>query len=381
MKNIRILHLLSNWKWTERSEPAVDLALAQMHMGARVSFCCGRSPGGHDDDVAYYARRKGLTSVHVLGMPKHLRVSAALRDYGRLKKIIKKFTPDIIHCHMRNAHVMAALIRKFSGKPLIVNSSYNPDSPRNDLRSRFLFRFCNDGLIVINEKSRTKALADGGFSAGSVRIAEPAIDLDRFSPERRISENLNSFGLPQGAFVIGMVTRIRDTRRIDLPLAALHALAEKFPHLTLLLVGRGRKGAVESVVEKPAGEMGILDRVILPGYCDGERLVGAYRAMDVMVYPIPGSDKSCRTVREAMAAGLPVIAPGIGFLPELIEDNVTGRLMDFSWESLAKILQELVPDKTKVNELGRRALETARQRFSTKLQAQRTLEFYDKLLK
>ena len=178
-----------------------------------------------------------------------------------------------------------------------------------------------------------------------------------------------------------MVTRIRDTRRIDLSLAALHALAEEFPHLKLLLVGRGRKGAVESVVEKPAGEMGILDRVILPGYCDGERLVGAYRAMDVMVYPIPGSDKSCRTVREAMAAGLPVIAPGIGFLPELIEDNVTGRLMDFSWESLAKILQELVPDKTKVNELGRRALETARQRFSTKLQAQRTLEFYDKLLK
>jgi glycosyltransferase involved in cell wall biosynthesis len=381
MKNIRILHLLSNWKWTAVSEPAVDLALAQMHMGARVSFCCGRSPGGQNDDVAYYARRKGLTPVHVLEMPKHLHVFAALRDYSRLKKIVKEFAPDIIHCHMRNAHLMAALIRKFSTRSLIVNSIYNPDGPRNDLRSRFLFRFCNDGLIVINEKSRTKALAESGFSAGSVQIAEPAVDLDRFSPDRRISENMNSFGLPPDAFVIGMVTRIRDTRRIDLPLAAVHALADQFPQLRLLIVGRGRKGAVASVVAKPAGEMGILNRVILPGYCDGDRLVAAYRAMDVMAYPIPGSDKSCRTVREAMAAGLPVIAPGIGFLPKLIEDNVTGRIMDFNSESLAKILQELVLDETKLRELGQRALETARQRFSAKLQAQRTLEFYDELLR
>ena len=377
---MRILHLLSNWKWTELSEPAVDLALAQMHAGARVMFCCGRPPVGQEDDVAYYARRRGLTPVHVLEMPKHLRILAALRGYGQLKEIVNDFAPDIIHCHMRNAHMMAALVRNFSDRPLIVNSSYNPDGPGNDLRSRFLFRFCNDGLIVINEKSRTKALAEDGFSADCVRIAEPAIDIERFSPERAITENPDSFGLPGGAFVIGMVTRIRDTRRIDLSLAALHALAQEFPHLTLLLVGRGREGAVESVVQKPAGEMGILDRVILPGYCDGDRLVAAYRAMDVLVYPFPGSDKSCRTVREAMAAGLPVIAPRIGFLPELIEDKVTGRLIDFSWESLANILRELVPDQTNVNGLGQRALTTARQRFSPKLQAQRTLEFYDKLL-
>ena len=381
MTKVRILHLLSNWKWTAVSEPAVDLALAQMHMGAQVSFCCGRSPDGQPDDVAYYARRKGLNCVHVLELPKHLRVWAALRDYGRLKEIIKELAPDILHCHMRNAHLLAALIRIFFTRLPIVNSSYSPSGPRSDLRSRFLFRFYNDGLIVINEKSRTIALTERGFPAGSVRVIEPAIDLDRFSPDRQIAENPDSFGLPQGAFVIGMVTRIRDSRRIDLTLAALHDLAEEFPHLTLLLVGRGRKGAVEAVVRKPAGEMGIVDRVILPGYCDGDRLVAAYRAMDVLVYPMPGTDKSCRTVREAMAAGVPAIAPAIGFLSDLIEDQVTGRLTDFSRESLANTLRELVPDKTKVSELGQRALETARQRFSPKLQAQRTIEFYQKLLR
>jgi len=39
-------------------------------------------------------------------------------------------------------------------------------------------------------------------------------------------------------------------------------------------------------------QMGIADRVILSGYCRYDRLVAAYRAMDVLVYPVPGTDKS-----------------------------------------------------------------------------------------
>ena len=225
------------------------------------------------------------------------------------------------------------------------------------------------------------ALARNGLSPETVQVIEPGIDLARFSPQRKISEDQHSFGVKPDSFVIGVVSRIRDSRRLDIALKAIKALAEAFPPLQMLLVGRGREGAVEKVVAKPARDMGILDRIVMAGYCEGDRLVAAYRAMDVLVYASPGSDKSCRTVREAMAAGLPVIAPAIGFLPELIEDHVTGRLMDLSWVSLAKILEELIPDEIKVREMGDRSLETASQRFSPMLQAERTLGFYRKILK
>jgi glycosyltransferase involved in cell wall biosynthesis len=148
----------------------------------------------------------------------------------------------------------------------------------------------------------------------------------------------------------------------------------------MLIVGRGREGAVETVVAKPAKTLNVFDRIVLAGYCEEDRLVAAYRAMDVLVYPIPGSDKSCRTVREAMAAGVPVIAPAIGFLPELIEDHSTGRLMELAWESLAKILEELILDRAQLLEMGQRSLQTAIRRFSPVLQAERTLDFYHKLL-
>jgi len=381
MKQLKILHLLSNWKWTEVSEPAVELALAQEQLGADIELVCGRGPADRAKRrVDYHAHKKKLNSIHVLDMPKHLKILSAIRDCATLRSMLKRFTPDVIHCHKKNAQLMGVLSRGVSKRPLIVRGCYDSEGPPRDIRSRLMYKLGTDGMVVINERSRQKAVARHGIPFETVQVVEPGIDLDRFSPQRHISENRASFGLKQDAFVVGVVTRIRASRRLDIPLNALHALASAYPQLQMLLVGRGREGAVENVLAKPARTLNIFDRIVLAGYCEEDRLVAAYRAMDLLVYPIPGSDKSCRTVREAMAAGVPVIAPAIGFLPELIEDHSSGRLMELAWESLAKILEELILDNAQLLEMGHKSLQTAIRRFSPVLQAERTLDFYHKLL-
>ena len=381
MRNLKILHLLSNWKWTEISEPAVDLALAQKKLGAEIEFVCGRGPADRSKRrVDYNARLKKLDSIQVLEMSKHFSVLSAYKDCINLRSMLKRFQPDVIHCHKGNAHLMGFLSRGISKPPVIVRSCYDPEGPQHGMRSRLLYKFGTEGMVVINENSKQAAIACNGLLPETVQVIEPGIDLDRFSPQRKISDDQHGFGLKPDAFVVGVVSRIRDSRRLDLPLKTIHALAKTHPQLQMLLVGRGREGAVESVVEKPAREMDILDKIVMAGYCEGDQLVAAYRAMDVLVYPTPGSDKSCRTVREAMAAGIPVIAPGIGFLPELIKDHVTGRLMAFSWESLADILTELISDKNKLRGMGQQALECATRRFAPDLQARKTLDFYQRLL-
>ena len=381
MKQLKILHLLSNWKWTEVSEPAVELALAQQQLGAEIEFVCGRGPADQAKRrVDYHARKKKLTSTHILDMPKHLKLLPAIRDCAALRPMLRRFKPDVIHCHKKNAQLMGVMSRGVSKRPLIVRGCYDPEGPPRDLRSRLMYKLGTDGMVVINERSRQRAVARHGIPVETVQVVEPGIDLDRFSPRRHISETRASFGLKQDAFVMGVVTRIRASRRLDLPLKALHRLAPAYPQLQMLLVGRGREGAVENVVAKPARTLNIFDRIVLAGYCEEDRLVAAYRAMDVLVYPIPGSDRSCRTVREAMAAGVPVIAPEVGFLPELIEDHKTGRLMALAWESLANILEELILDKAQLLEMGQKSLQTAIRRFSPVLQAERTLDFYHKLL-
>jgi glycosyltransferase involved in cell wall biosynthesis len=377
---MKILHLLSNWKWTAVSEPAVDLALTQKNLGADVLFVCGKSPEGHEYDVLFHARQKGFNNVKAIELPKHFQVLTAFRDAKKLRKLVNDFKPDIVHSHMKNAHFLGLLAMGKSKPPFSVKSCYDPEGPGNDIRSRILNKHFSDGLVVISKTAKQKAVETRRFLSDGIIVAEPGIDLDRFSPDREKSDKRKSFGLSKENFVVGVVSRIRPSRRIDIPLAAIASLATQFPQLRFFLVGRGNHRNYNEVVEKPLKEMGIADRVILPGYCRDDRLVAAYQSMDVLVYPIPGTDKSCRTIREAMASGVPVIAPEIGFLKDLIEDGVNGKFMELSSESLAGTLSKLIEGKNQLEMMSHKSLETAKQRFSMVLQAEKTLQLYENLL-
>jgi len=378
---MKILHLLSNWKWTAVSEPAVDLAVTQKSLGAEILFICGESPEGHEYDVLFHSRQKGFNNVEATKLPKHIQIHTAIQDARKLRKLINDFKPDIVHSHMKNAHFLGFLAMGKSKPPFSVKSCYYPEGPGNDIRSRILNKHFSDGLVVMSKAAKQKAVETNGFLSNAILVAEPGIDMDRFSPGKNILEKRKDFGLAEENFVVGVVSRIRPSRRIDIPLVAIASLAAQYPQLRFFLVGRGNRRNYREVVEKPLKELGIADKVILPGYCRDDRLVSAYQSMDVLVYPIPGTDKSCRTVREAMATGIPVIAPEIGFLKELIEDGVNGKFMDLSSESLSSILPNLIEDSHKLRKMAHCALETAEQRFSMTLQAEKVLLFYELLMK
>jgi len=376
----KILHLLSNWKWTERSEPVVDLALAQQDLGAHTVLVCDKGP---DDsavpNLATLAREKGLQQVVPLsGMSKHFTLASFPRSVYGLRTVLNANAPDVIHCHMRNAHLLAGLAHKRKITPLFVRTVYDPENIPRDFRNNWCFKHCTHGIVVVTEKAKQSS-KQRSVPERNIEVIEPGIDVQRFSPKRPLKSEIR-FNLPADlAFVAGMITRIRKTRRLDVPLKAIKLLNDAYHQLRLLLVGRGSEGAYESVVDRPASEMGIRDRIIPVGYCQGDELVAALRSMDVLLYPIPGTDKTCRTVREALAAGVPVIAPRIGFLPQLIEDNANGRLVDLKPESFAQALKDLMDSPKDVQRLSKGAIESA-QRFNLATQAEKTLQFYARLM-
>lgn len=380
---MKILHLLSNWKWTERSEPAADLALAQQKAGAEVYFVCGRTQDpDFKNGVLYNLEQKGLRHTLALKMPKHLEPMALFSDISQLKKLHKSFKWDVIHVHMPNAHLTAAFLNKGAFKTKIVRQYYNPENLRTDTRSRRLLRKNTDGAVIVSTKMAEILLNKGPLTKEQICVAPPGIDLGRFNPDRTLNILPGpDFGLTTDNFVIGMVTRIRTARRLDLVLKALAEISVDYPHVRLLLVGRGSEGVLEDVVLKPAEEMGIGDKVIIAGYCRQDYLVRALRSMHVLVYPTAGTDKTCRTVREAMAAGLMVIAPPMALLPEIIRNEHTGLFMQPDGSDLTQILTDLVrhPDRTRV--MGQNAYNFALKSFDPEAQAKKTLTFYEHLLK
>lgn len=376
---MKILHVVSNFRWTERIEPAADLAIAQQRLGHDVRYLCGHNQGAPPEDcIQGRAARKGLAFDDRLVLTKHLRLGSTWKDLPRLRKFIAAFRPDVLHAHLPNAHLLAALaLRRLSPRPLLVRSLYEPGGPENRLRFRWISGPATDGLLLASAHTRLDACGPLARSPERVETLIPGIDIDEFAGRRDLGR-LDHVPVPPGALVVGMIASINRRRRLDLALEAVARLAPRHPNLHLLFIGRGKP---DLFIREPARRLGIADRILIGGYCRNDDLVRAFHTMDALIYPFHGTDQSCRTVREALAAGLPVIASRLGILDELVTDGHTGFLADFSAAALADALERWIalgPDGRA--RMAAAAAADARARFCRLAQARRVLAFYQRLL-
>jgi len=373
------MHLLSNYRWTERAEPAANLALAERHCGADVHFACGSPRSAHPNRVAIELQARDIAPI-VLELPKHFAPASLLRDAPRLRGAIDRNAIDIVHAHMLNAHLTAAIARRSASRRIsIVRTCYEPEGLPRGLREQWLARRATDGLIVTTEDARDAMIRRHPALRERIALIEPGIDLARFSPERAIDAPDPAVPIPEGAFVVGIVSRLRSDRRIDIAIEAVAALARDCPRVQLMIVGRGGQQELEEAVTRPLAQAGCADRVHMAGYARGDELVAAYRRMHVLLYPAPGTDKSCRTVREAMAAGVPVIGARVGYVPHLIEHETTGLLAEQDARAFAASIRRVYEDAAFLEQLRGATLARAQERFSLEAQARRTLAFYASL--
>jgi len=67
---------------------------------------------------------------------------------------------------------------------------------------------------------------------------------------------------------------------------------------------------------------------------------------------------------EAHAAALPIVTTDTAGCPEVVEEAVTGYLVSYEAQALARRVLELLADPKKRREMGQRGQERVRQRFS-----------------
>jgi glycosyltransferase involved in cell wall biosynthesis len=93
-----------------------------------------------------------------------------------------------------------------------------------------------------------------------------------------------------------------------------------------------------------------------------------------------GSDGTARALREAMAMGKPVIVANRGMLPELVEDGVSGLVVDDTSEGLANAVLRLLRHPELREALGKAAYQKAHQDFQLERQVEAVEDFYQKMM-
>jgi hypothetical protein len=160
---LRVLHLISNHKFTGPVDPALELARALLAAGAETRVAVGRAPSGNGvlDDIL---RRKGLEPFPGLELPKHRRLLANRRDAARLVEHLRREPVDVLHAHLDTAHGTAARVVHLLGRttagaagrgtPLVVRSLYDDRAPRPTLRHRRLYGRQCDGIFLFGRRVR-----------------------------------------------------------------------------------------------------------------------------------------------------------------------------------------------------------------------------------
>ena len=162
-----------------------------------------------------------------------------------------------------------------------------------------------------------------------------------------------------------------ELRRRDVPFEAL-------------IVGQDDKHG--DVVRERIAAQDLGDRIELPGAMGQEELLREYRRAGVLAMPCRVLDNDRdgipNVLVEAMAAGAPVVATGVSGIPELVEDEVNGLLVEPDDPSaLADALIRLHEDRelaARISNAGRR---TVQERFDGDRLARRLADLFEEALR
>ncbi|MGW0161280.1 glycosyltransferase family 4 protein [Mycobacterium sp. NPDC003323] len=168
------------------------------------------------------------------------------------------------------------------------------------------------------------------------------VDITGFVPSAR-DEALRARWSPAGKPVIGFVGRLAPEKHVE----RLAVLADR-DDLQVVVVGDGvDRRKLES--RMPAA--------VFTGELRGSALAAAYASMDVFVHP--GEHETfCQAVQEAMASGLPVVAPNAGGPRDLVTPMHTGMLLGVDeFESrLSGAVDHLIAERARYSAAARRSV-------------------------
>lgn len=221
-----------------------------------------------------------------------------------------------------------------------------------------------------------------GVARQRITLMPGGVDTERFQPatsdERaRLRAQLR---LPSDRSLIGYSGKLNRGKGIDHLIAALPLILKRQPAAHLVLIGGGANQSLsqEHTLRAMVRDAGLEDRVTFTGYV--QNVPEHLRSLDVFVLPTE-HEALPNALMEAMASGLPCVATRVGGIPDLIEDGVSGRLIEpGDVEALARALIELWEDAALAQRYGLAARRTIEARYSLDELARRHVTFLSGLM-
>jgi glycosyltransferase involved in cell wall biosynthesis len=322
---------------------------------------------------------------------------------SKIKKIIKKIKPDVIHVH--NVHYYFSyyslkLAKKHSravfltvhdimpinfGKLLPKTDKYiykisiaeqfrsagKRYNPFRNLLIRHYLKYVgkifavSDSLKDILEINGIKNVETiyNGINVDGWRIDKEKVD--KFKEEYNLKEKM----------VIIFSARLIEAKGGDQLIQALALVNNNFPDFILLVVGK--EWAYTEKIKKMSQNLNIDEKITFAGYLKEDKLKLAYNAADISVFPSLCFEGFGMGNLEAMACKKPTVSSFFGGPSEVVVDGETGYLINpNNIKLMSEKILDLLKNPEKVKKFGEAGYQRAKKIFSLQKQSQKTLEYY-----
>src|SRR5215467_9152642 len=292
----------------------------------------------------------------------------------RLARVIKRLKPDVIHAHDPHGVAMASLALSLGSgstpgqSPALVAARRVDFHLKGNSFSRWKHRQV-DCFIAASNAIRTMLVADGVPESKAVTVHE-GIDVEHVlaAPPVDVHE---TFFLPHHAPVVGNVGALVPHKGQRHLIEAAHLVVQQLPDVRFVILGEGE---LREHLERVIREHHLEKHVLLPGF--RVDVLGCIKGFDLFVMSSV-TEGLGTSLLDAMACSKAVVASKAGGIPEVVDDNVTGILVEpRDHRGLAGAIVQLISDEPGRRRMAAAGFERVSARFTVERMVAETAKVY-----
>jgi glycosyltransferase involved in cell wall biosynthesis len=302
-----------------------------------------------------------------------------LPAWGRLLSYLRERRVDIVHSHKIGSNMWGAALTRLARTPVFVAHEHTwsfEGNPGRRFLDRELIARRADAFVAVSREDRRRMIEIERIPADKVRFVSNGITaLPLPDPADKVRGEL---AIDPDQPVIGTVAMLRPQKALEVLVEALPSLLAEFPRLQALIIGgEGGGDSYAGHLTELADRLGVGNGLRLLG--DRKDVPRLLAGIDVAVLS-SDYEGSPLAVMEYMAAAKPVVATRVGGVPDLVQDGVTGLLVERRDPvALADALATLLRDPPRRAAMGRAALERQKAEFSIEGMTGRIEALYEEL--
>jgi glycosyltransferase involved in cell wall biosynthesis len=281
----------------------------------------------------------------------------------RLAVVARRMKADVIHTNGMKAHLLGGLAGRLARVPAVWHlRDFPPAGQTGRLFARAARRLPR--LVLAVSEAVARAVRPSDSKAARVVTLYDPLDTRRFHPGLSRAQLREELGIGHAIPLVGLVAHLTPWKGHELFLDIARAVMDTGSLARFVVVGgpiyetNGHAGYAEGL-HRRASALGLADRVTFLGArTDVPEIL---TALDVLVHCPTAPEPLGRVLAEAMVVGRPIVAARCGGIPEIVEDGVTGLLVEPGHVAgFASGVIQLLDDPTlreRLASLGRRHVE------------------------